>query len=49
MCDLLWADPYEDFDSDAGPKYEHNHVRGCSYFFRYILVVKSKSNVHCFG
>ncbi|KAI8089857.1 serine/threonine-protein phosphatase 2B catalytic subunit [Halteromyces radiatus] len=35
MCDLLWADPYEDFDSDSNPKFEHNHVRGCSYFFSY--------------
>ncbi|SAL94768.1 hypothetical protein [Absidia glauca] len=35
MCDLLWADPYEDFDSDNNPKFEHNHVRGCSYFFSY--------------
>lgn len=34
MCDLLWSDPYEEFDNDTGPKFEHNHVRGCSYFFR---------------
>lgn len=34
MCDLLWSDPYEEFDSDTGPKFEHNHIRGCSYFFR---------------
>ncbi|KAI9481653.1 MAG: putative serine/threonine protein phosphatase 2B catalytic subunit [Benjaminiella poitrasii] len=35
MCDLLWSDPYEEFDTDSGPKFEHNHVRGCSYFFSY--------------
>ncbi|KAG1079487.1 hypothetical protein G6F42_023741 [Rhizopus arrhizus] len=35
MCDLLWSDPYEEFDSDTGPKFEHNHVRGCSYFYSY--------------
>ncbi|KAI8890363.1 serine/threonine protein phosphatase 2B catalytic subunit [Backusella circina FSU 941] len=35
MCDLLWSDPYEEFDSDNSPKFEHNHVRGCSYFFSY--------------
>ncbi|CAO3649517.1 unnamed protein product [Cunninghamella echinulata] len=35
MCDLLWADPFEDFDSDENLKFEHNHVRGCSYFFSY--------------
>lgn len=36
MCDLLWSDPYEEFDSDTGPKFEHNHVRGCSYFYRQV-------------
>ncbi|ORX61487.1 serine/threonine protein phosphatase calcineurin catalytic subunit Ppb1 [Hesseltinella vesiculosa] len=35
MCDLLWSDPYEDFDSDQNPKFDRNHVRGCSYFFSY--------------
>ncbi|CEP09740.1 hypothetical protein [Parasitella parasitica] len=35
MCDLLWSDPYEEFDTDNGPKFEHNHVRGCSYFYSY--------------
>jgi serine/threonine-protein phosphatase 2B catalytic subunit len=40
MCDLLWADPSEDFGSDrelqANAEYfTHNHVRGCSYFFSY--------------
>ncbi|RCI02995.1 3',5'-cyclic-nucleotide phosphodiesterase (PDEase) (3':5'-CNP) [Rhizopus stolonifer] len=38
MCDLVWADPYENFDDDEGPKFEHNHVRGCSYFFGYNAV-----------
>ncbi|CDS08074.1 hypothetical protein LRAMOSA02023 [Lichtheimia ramosa] len=35
MCDLLWADPYEDFDAEHNPKFDHNTVRGCSYFFSY--------------
>ncbi|KAI8977102.1 serine/threonine protein phosphatase calcineurin catalytic subunit Ppb1 [Mycotypha africana] len=35
LCDLLWSDPQEEFDADTGPKYEHNHVRGCSYFYSY--------------
>ncbi|KAI9249664.1 calcineurin [Phascolomyces articulosus] len=35
MCDLLWADPFEDFDAEHHPKFDHNHVRGCSYFFSY--------------
>ncbi|CAO3607584.1 unnamed protein product [Cunninghamella blakesleeana] len=35
MCDLMWADPFEDFDSEQHLRFEHNHVRGCSYFFGY--------------
>lgn len=35
MCDLLWADPLEDFGSEKTQEFfTHNHVRGCSYFFR---------------
>jgi serine/threonine-protein phosphatase 2B catalytic subunit len=35
MCDILWADPLEDFGSEkaATENFLHNHVRGCSYFF----------------
>ena len=34
LCDLLWADPHEDFDNDCGNvKYLHNETRGCSYVF----------------
>lgn len=36
MCDLLWADPCEDFGSEkTNDLFLHNHVRGCSYFFTY--------------
>ncbi|KAI7860898.1 Metallo-dependent phosphatase-like protein [Circinella umbellata] len=35
MCDLLWADPFEDFDAEHNPKFDHNTVRGCSYFYSY--------------
>ncbi|KXS21730.1 calcineurin A [Gonapodya prolifera JEL478] len=36
MCDLLWADPVEDFGQEKNADfYAHNHVRGCSYFFSY--------------
>ncbi|RSH92295.1 3',5'-cyclic-nucleotide phosphodiesterase (PDEase) (3':5'-CNP) [Saitozyma podzolica] len=37
MCDILWADPLEDFGSEKNPTetFVHNHVRGCSYFFTY--------------
>ncbi|WVN89294.1 serine/threonine-protein phosphatase 2B catalytic subunit A1 [Cryptococcus depauperatus CBS 7841] len=36
MCDILWADPLEDFGSEkTNENFVHNHVRGCSYFFTY--------------
>ena len=36
MCDLLWADPCEDFGNEKNADhYMHNSVRGCSYFFTY--------------
>ncbi|ODN79501.1 serine/threonine-protein phosphatase 2B catalytic subunit A1 [Cryptococcus amylolentus CBS 6039] len=36
MCDILWADPLEDFGSEkTNENFLHNHVRGCSYFFTY--------------
>ncbi len=36
MCDLLWADPLEDFGQEKTKEFFiHNHVRGCSYFYSY--------------
>lgn len=37
LCDLLWADPHEDFGEEPDPEveYSHNNVRGCSYFFTF--------------
>ncbi|KAJ3080936.1 3',5'-cyclic-nucleotide phosphodiesterase (PDEase) (3':5'-CNP) [Quaeritorhiza haematococci] len=36
MCDILWADPLEDFGQERTNEFfVHNHVRGCSYFFSY--------------
>ncbi|ROT42128.1 serine/threonine-protein phosphatase 2B catalytic subunit [Sodiomyces alkalinus F11] len=36
MCDLLWADPLEEFGQEKSSDFFlHNHVRGCSYFFSY--------------
>lgn len=51
LCDLLWADPIPNFGhenepSNQGPGipkgtlWEHNGVRGCSYFYTYEAVVK---------
>lgn len=34
MCDILWADPIEDFGQEkTSDSFVHNHVRGCSFFF----------------
>ena len=39
MCDLLWADPLEDFGQERTTDYFlHNNARGCSYFFTYPAV-----------
>ncbi|KZF20403.1 serine/threonine protein phosphatase 2B catalytic subunit [Xylona heveae TC161] len=36
MCDILWADPLEEFGQERTSEFfVHNHVRGCSYFFSY--------------
>lgn len=36
MCDLLWADPVEDYDEDdIDQTFMRNTVRGCSYAFTY--------------
>lgn len=36
MCDILWADPLEEFGQEKTADYFlHNHVRGCSYSFSY--------------
>uniref|UniRef100_A0A3B3R103 Serine/threonine-protein phosphatase n=1 Tax=Paramormyrops kingsleyae TaxID=1676925 RepID=A0A3B3R103_9TELE len=39
MCDLLWSDPGEDYGSEkTSEHFNHNSVRGCSYFFSYHAV-----------
>ena len=39
MCDILWADPLEEFGQEkTGEFFIHNSVRGCSYFFSYPAV-----------
>ncbi|CCE83335.1 Piso0_003910 [Millerozyma farinosa CBS 7064] len=36
VCDLLWADPVEDYDDDSIDQlFVRNTVRGCSYAFTY--------------
>ena len=36
MCDLMWADPIEEFGSEKNDEFFiTNHVRGCSYFYTY--------------
>ncbi|PVV04976.1 hypothetical protein BB560_000503 [Smittium megazygosporum] len=42
MCDLLWADPIEDFGREKGKSasslFVNNHARGCSYYYTYRAV-----------
>ncbi|KAL6453758.1 cna-1 Serine/threonine-protein phosphatase 2B catalytic subunit [Candida maltosa Xu316] len=41
MCDLLWADPIEEYDEDnIDQEYLTNTVRGCSYSFTYKAACK---------
>lgn len=41
MCDLLWADPIEEYDEDnIDTDYLNNAVRGCSYAFTYKAACK---------
>lgn len=36
MCDLLWADPIEDFGKEkTNSLFVNNNTRGCSYFYTY--------------
>jgi serine/threonine-protein phosphatase 2B catalytic subunit len=36
MCDILWADPLEDFGQERNNEFfMHNATRGCSYFYSY--------------
>lgn len=37
MCDLLWSDPLENFESQQSlsETFIHNSVRGCSYYYTY--------------
>jgi serine/threonine-protein phosphatase 2B catalytic subunit len=38
MCDILWADPLEEFGNEKNNEgFLHNHVRGCSFFFRFVF------------
>jgi serine/threonine-protein phosphatase 2B catalytic subunit len=37
MCDILWADPLEEFGQEkTNDFFIHNHVRGCSYLLSII-------------
>src|SRR5688572_7046753 len=43
FCDLLWADPIVDEESD-NVNFTPNDVRGCSYFYRYPAAVDFLEN-----
>ncbi|EIW75684.1 Metallo-dependent phosphatase [Coniophora puteana RWD-64-598 SS2] len=47
LCDLLWSDPIADFGYEHEPSatgkpthFQHNNVRGCSYFYTYSAACK---------
>jgi len=40
MCDLLWADPHEDFDDPTGLAFEYNEQRGCSFTYDHNAAVE---------
>ena len=41
MCDLVWSDPVEDFGKEStSDKFIPNGVRGCSYFYRCVKIIK---------
>jgi len=44
MCDLLWADPMEDFSPRENQEYVFNHVRGCSFLFSFKAAVEFLDN-----
>lgn len=45
MCDILWADPLEEFGNEKNTEgFVHNHVRGCSYFFTCVLPGSKRSS-----
>lgn len=38
MCDLLWADPIENYDDDHDETFVPNQMRGCSYCYTFNAV-----------
>jgi serine/threonine-protein phosphatase 2B catalytic subunit len=38
MCDLLWADPIENYDEDHDDTFVPNQMRGCSYCYTFNAV-----------
>ncbi len=48
MCDLLWSDPLEDFGTEKPSQehFNHNSVRGCSYYYRYRATCSKHTHTH---
>ncbi|XP_055327209.1 LOW QUALITY PROTEIN: serine/threonine-protein phosphatase 2B catalytic subunit beta isoform-like [Paramacrobiotus metropolitanus] len=50
MCDLLWADPAEDFGKEEGNEFFlPNTTRGCSYFYTYAACCDFLRRNHLLG
>jgi len=40
LCDLLWADPFDVFNSEDDTLFAYNETRGCSFMFGYRAAVR---------
>ncbi|KIJ49138.1 hypothetical protein M422DRAFT_161755 [Sphaerobolus stellatus SS14] len=38
LCDVLWADPKDDYSRLLPVGFTHNHTRGCSFYYDYIAI-----------
>jgi serine/threonine-protein phosphatase 2B catalytic subunit len=49
MCDLLWADPMEEYDESPDELFRYNDVRSCSYVFSYRAAKNflQRNNLRC--
>ncbi|KAL6057444.1 Serine/threonine-protein phosphatase [Balamuthia mandrillaris] len=44
LCDLLWSDPVEPFNSEDDIHFEYNETRGCSYSYGFSAAVEFLDN-----
>lgn len=49
MCDLLWADPEEDYSVNQPTTFKHNGPRGTSHIYGYAVLQTKRTNRPFFG